>query len=114
MNRDSKIYLAGHDGLVGSAIYRELIDQGYNNIVTRKFTELDLRDQSATEDFFKIMKPDYVFFCAAKVGGIIANSSYKAEFIYDNIMIAANVIHSSWEYGVKKLLNLGSSCVYPK
>ena len=114
MHRNSKIYLAGHDGLVGSAIYRELLAQGYNNIVTRKLPELDLRDQSATEIFFKTERPDYVFLCAAKVGGIIANSSYKAEFIYDNIMIAANVIHSSWVYGVKKLLNLGSSCIYPK
>ena len=114
MNRDSKIYIAGHDGLVGSAVYRELLNQGYNNIVTRKFAELDLRNQNETESFFKTEKPDYVFLCAAKVGGIIANSSYKAEFIYDNIMIAANVINSSWKYGVKKLLNLGSSCIYPK
>ena len=114
MNKNSKIYLAGHDGLVGSAIHRELVDQGYNNIVTRKFAELDLRDQSATEDFFKSERPDYIFLAAAKVGGIMANSSYKAEFIYDNIMIAANVIHSSWRYGIKKLLNLGSSCIYPK
>jgi len=105
MNKNSKIYLAGHDGLVGSAIHRELVDQGYNNIVTRKFAELDLRDQSATEDFFKSERPDYIFLAAAKVGGIMANSSYKAEFIYDNIMIAANVIHSSWRYGIKKLLN---------
>jgi len=114
MNKDSKIYIAGHDGLVGSAIYRELVDQGYTNIVTRKFAELDLRNQSATEDFFKTESPDYVFLCAAKVGGIIANLSYKAEFIYDNIMIAANIIHFSWKYHIKKLLNLGSSCIYPK
>ena len=114
MNKDSKIYIAGHDGLVGTAVYGELINQGYNNIVTRKFTELDLRNQNETENFFKTEKPDYVFLCAAKVGGIIANSSYKAEFIYDNIMIAANVINSSWKHGVKKLLNLGSSCIYPK
>ena len=114
MNRDSKIYLAGHDGLVGSSIYRELVEQGYSNILTREFAELDLRNQSATEDFFKIEKPDYVFLSAAKAGGIIANSSYKAEFIYDNIMIAANIIHFSWKYRVKKLLNLGTSCIYPK
>jgi GDP-L-fucose synthase len=114
MNKDSKIYLAGHDGLVGSAIYGELIKHGYSNIITRKFSELDLRNQADTELFFKAEKPEYVFLAAAKVGGIIANSTYKAEFIYDNIMIAANVIHFSWKYGVKKLLNLGSSCIYPK
>lgn len=114
MNKDSKIYLAGHDGLVGSAIYRELLKQGFENIVTKKFSELDLRNQANTELFFKTEKPEYVFLAAAKVGGIVANSTYKAEFIYDNIMIAANVIHFSWKYGVKKLLNLGSSCIYPK
>jgi len=114
MNKDSKIFLAGHDGLVGSAIYRELLKQGFKNIVTKKFSELDLRNQADTELFFKTEKPEYVFLAAAKVGGIVANSTYKAEFIYDNIMIAANVIHFSWKYGVKKLLNLGSSCIYPK
>ncbi len=114
MNKDSKVYLAGHDGLVGSAIHRGLISHGYSDIITRRFTELDLRNQSETEDFFKTEKPEYVFLAAAKVGGIIANSTYKAEFIYDNIMIASNVIHASWKYGVKKLLNLGSSCIYPK
>lgn len=114
MNKDSKIYLAGHDGLVGSAIYRELVKQGFENIITRKFTELDLKIQADTELFFKTEKPEYVFLAAAKVGGILANSTYKADFIYDNIMIASNIIHSSWKYGVKKLVNLGSSCIYPK
>lgn len=114
MNKDSKIYLAGHNGLVGSAIYRELLKQGFKNIVTKKSSELDLRNQADTELFFKTVKPEYVFLAAAKVGGILANSKYKADFIYDNIMIASNVIHSSWKYGVKKLVNLGSSCIYPK
>jgi len=114
MNKDSKIYLAGHNGLVGSAIHRELVKQGFVNIITRHHTELDLRNQADTELFLKTEQPEYVFLAAAKVGGILANSSYKAEFLYDNIMIAANVIHASWKNGVKKLLNLGSSCIYPK
>lgn len=114
MNKESKIYLAGHDGLVGSAIHRELLRCGYTNVITRTFKELDLRRQADTEAFFNSEKPEYVFLAAAKVGGILANSSYKAEFIYDNVMIAANIIHSSWCNGVKKLLNLGSSCIYPK
>lgn len=114
MDKGSSIYLAGHDGLVGSAILRFLIEQGYTNIITRSFSELDLRNQRAVDDFFSSEKPEYVFLAAAKVGGIIANSRYKAEFIYDNLMIASNVIHASWKYGVQKLLNLGSSCIYPK
>lgn len=114
MDKNSKIYLAGHDGLVGSAIHRELIKQGYVNIITKEFEEFDLRNQAQTDNFLRIEKPEYVILAAAKVGGIIANSTYKAEFIYDNIMIASNVIHASWKYGVKKLLNLGSSCIYPK
>lgn len=114
MQKYSKIYLAGHDGLVGSSIKSELVRKGYLNILTRKFSELDLRDQASVEEFIKLEKPEYVFLAAAKVGGIVANSSYKAEFIYDNIMIAANVINASWKYGVKKLLNLGSSCIYPR
>jgi len=114
MNKDSKIYVAGHTGLVGSAIYRKLIEKGYKNIVARTIDELDLRRQSDVESFFEREKPEYVFLAAAKVGGILANNTYKAEFIYDNIMIAANVINSSYKYGVKKLLNLGSSCIYPK
>jgi GDP-L-fucose synthase len=114
MNKDSKIYIAGHTGLVGSAIYKKLIENGYKNIVARTIEELDLRRQTDVETFFDKERPEYVFLAAAKVGGILANNTYKAEFIYDNIMISANVIHSSYKYGVKKLLNLGSSCIYPK
>lgn len=114
MNKNDKIYLAGHTGLVGSAIHRRLIAAGYENIITRDFSELDLRRQGEVEGFFEKEMPDYVFLAAAKVGGILANSTYKADFIYENIMIAANVIHSSYRFGVKKLLNLGSSCIYPK
>jgi GDP-L-fucose synthase len=111
---DSKIYLAGHEGLVGSNILNKLKEDGYKNIITKSFKELDLRNQQATEDFFKQQQPEYVFLAAAKVGGIMANSTYTAEFIYDNLMIAANMIHASYKYKVKKLLNLGSSCIYPK
>jgi len=114
MNKDSKIYIAGHRGLVGSAILRKLEEKGYQNIVVRTSKELDLRRQEDVERFFDKERPEYVFLAAAKVGGILANNTYKAEFIYDNIMISANVIHSSHKYGVKKLLNLGSSCAYPK
>ncbi len=114
MERDSKIYIAGHRGLVGSALLRKLQEEGYTNIVTRTSKELDIRRQSEVEAFFAAEKPEYVFFAAAKVGGILANSTYKAEFIYDNIMIASNVINSAYKFGVKKLLNLGSSCIYPK
>ena len=114
MNLDSKIYVAGHRGLVGSAIMRKLKEKGYTNLVKRTSRQLDLRNQGATERFFKKEKPEYVFLAAAKVGGVLANDTYKAEFIYDNTMIASNVIHASYEYGVKKLLNLGSSCIYPK
>lgn len=114
MDKNSKIYLAGHDGLVGSALLRGLKDAGYERIIYKHYTELDLRRQEETEKFFAKEKPEYVFFAAAKVGGILANSTYKAEFIYDNLLIAANVIHASYKFGVKKLLNLGSSCIYPK
>ena len=114
MNYNDKIYIAGHRGLVGSAILRKLKDKNYTNLITRTSGELDLKRQADTERFFDKERPDYVFLAAAKVGGILANSTYKAEFIYDNIMIAANVIHSAYRYGVKKLLNLGSSCIYPK
>jgi len=114
MKKDSKIYIAGHRGLVGSAILRKLEEKGYKNIVVRTHKELDLRRQEDVERFFDRERPEYVFFTAAKVGGILANNTYKAEFIYDNIMIFANVIHSSYKYEVKKLLNLGSSCIYPK
>ncbi|NWF75713.1 MAG: GDP-L-fucose synthase [Nitrospirae bacterium] len=114
MNKDSKIYIAGHRGLVGSAILRKLKEKGYRNIVTKTSKQLDLRNQSHTERFFKKEKPEFVFLAAAKVGGIIANNTYRADFIYDNIMIASNIIHAAYKYGVKKLLNLGSSCIYPK
>lgn len=114
MNKQDKIYLAGHRGLVGSAILRKLQSEGFENIITKEFLELDLCSQKQVEEFFENEKPDYVFLAAAKVGGIIANSTYPAEFIYQNIMIAANVINASYKSGVKKLLNLGSSCIYPK
>ncbi|WGS63881.1 GDP-L-fucose synthase family protein [Marinitoga aeolica] len=114
MEKNAKIYVAGHRGLVGSAIVRKLKELGYTNIITRTHKELDLTDQKATREFFEKEKPEYVFLAAAKVGGILANNTYKAEFIYQNIMIAANVIEASYRYGVKKLLNLGSSCIYPK
>jgi GDP-L-fucose synthase len=114
MEKNEKIYLAGHKGLVGSAIHRILIREGFTNIITKTSSELDLCNQSAVEEFFKSEKPDYVILAAAKVGGIMANSTYPAEFIYKNIMIAANVIDASYRYGVKKLLNLGSSCIYPR
>lgn len=114
MNKQDKIYVAGHKGLVGSAIMKKLAAEGFENIITREFSELDLCNQLAVEKFFETEKPAYVILAAAKVGGIMANSTYPAEFIYDNIMIAANVINSSYKSGVKKLLNLGSSCIYPK
>ena len=114
MDKNAKIYVAGHRGMVGSAIVRKLQDQGYSNIIVRTSKELDLRRQADTESFFSSEKPDYVFLAAAKVGGIIANNTYKAEFIYTNLVIASNVIHASYKSGVKKLLNLGSSCIYPK
>jgi len=114
MEYDSKIYIAGHTGLVGSAVKRKLEGEGYHNLVLRSHSEIDLTRQSEVEEFFRQEKPEYVFLCAAKVGGIMANSTYPAEFIYRNIMIAGNVINSSCQSGVKKLLNLGSSCIYPK
>lgn len=114
MNKDSKIYIAGHRGMVGSAIIRRLNELGYNNIIHRELNELDLRRQEQVEIFFEEEKPDYVFLAAAKVGGIHANNTYPAEFIYDNLMIEANIIHSAYKSGVKKLLFLGSSCIYPK
>jgi GDP-L-fucose synthase len=114
MNRDAKIYVAGHKGMVGSAIKRRLEAEGYRNLVFRSHAELDLTRQAEVEDFFSSEKPEYVFLSAAKVGGIMANSTYPAEFIYENIMISTNIIHSSYKAGVKKLLNLGSSCIYPK
>ncbi len=114
MDKNSKIYIAGHRGLVGSAIVRKLQSLGYTNLLTRTSRELDLRNQAAVAEFFEQEKPDYVFLAAAKVGGIMANSTYGAEFIYDNIMIQTNIIHNSYKSGVKKLLFLGSSCIYPK
>lgn len=114
MNNKSKIYIAGHRGLVGSALVRKLQSLGYSNLITRMRSDLDLSNQQAVTDFFTKEKPEYVFLAAAKVGGILANSTYKADFIYENIQIAANVIQASHKHGVKKLLNLGSSCIYPK
>src|SRR3990172_318209 len=108
------IYIAGHNGLVGSAILRNLKEKGYVDIVCRTSKELDLRRQSDTEKFFEEERPEYVYLAAAKVGGILANITYTAQFIYDNMAIAMNVINSAYRYGVKKLLNLGSSCIYPK
>jgi GDP-L-fucose synthase len=114
MNKDSKIYVAGHRGLVGSAIYRALQEQGYTNLVYRTSKELDLRDKFQVDQFFVEEKPEFVFLAAAKVGGIIANNEYPADFIRDNLMIQTNVIDASYRNNVKKLLFLGSTCIYPK
>ena len=114
MNVDDKIYVAGHRGMVGSAIIRKLQNEGYKNIITSTSKELDLRNQQAVEAFFADEKPEYVFLAAAKVGGIHANNTFRADFIYENLMIECNVIHSSFVNKVKKLLFLGSSCIYPK
>ena len=111
---NSKIYIAGHHGMVGSALKRKLEKEGYSDLILRNSRELDLRQQSAVNDFFAVEKPEYVFLAAAKVGGILANNLYRAEFLYDNLMIEANVIHASYVHGVNKLLFLGSSCIYPK
>src|SRR6476646_7610838 len=114
MKSTDKIYVAGHTGLVGSAIVRLLIKNGYTNIVTRPSAELDLREQQKVRDFFTEEKPKYVFLAAARVGGILANQTYPADFIYDNLAIQTNVIHESYRNNVEKLLFLGSSCIYPK
>lgn len=114
MNKSDKIFVAGHRGMVGSAILRKLKMDGYKNILVRNSKELDLRNQLHVEDFFQSEKPDYVFLAAAKVGGILANSTYKASFMYDNLSIQNNVIHAAYKNHVKKLLFLGSSCIYPK
>ncbi len=114
MEKASKIYVAGHRGMVGSAIVRKLNEEGFDNILVRKSSELDLRNQQAVNNFFLQEKPDYVFLAAAKVGGIHANNTYKADFLYDNLMIEANIIHAAYTNKVKKLLFLGSSCIYPK
>ncbi len=114
MDKKAKIYVAGHRGMVGSAIVRELEKLGYQNIVTRTSAELDLRNQTAVDAFYQTEKPDYVFVAAAKVGGILANNTYRAEFLYDNLCIQNNLIHGAYVHNVKKLLFLGSSCIYPK
>ncbi len=114
MEKNSLIFVAGHKGLVGSAVVRELQSKGYNNLILKTSAELDLRNQAETERFFAETKPEYVFLAAARVGGIGANTVFRAEMIYNNLMIESNVIHSSWKFGVKKLLFLGSSCIYPK
>ena len=114
MEKQAKIYVAGHRGMVGSAIVRELNRLGYFNLIVRTSAELDLRNQAAVEVFYKKEKPDYVFVAAAKVGGILANNTYRAEFLYDNMCIQNNLIHNAHVFGVKKLLFLGSSCIYPK
>jgi len=114
MKHDAKIYIAGHNGMVGSAIVRKLSSLGYTSLVVRTSKELDLRRQEQVESFFAKEKPDYVFLAAAKVGGIMANSTYPADFMYDNMIIEMNVIHSAWQNQVKKLLFLGSSCIYPR
>jgi len=114
MDLTSRIYIAGHRGMVGSALLRKLRSNGFSNFVLRTSAELDLRNQEAVNSFFETERPDYVFLAAAKVGGIMANNTFRAEFIYDNMMIQNNIIHSSYVYGVRKLLFLGSSCIYPK
>jgi GDP-L-fucose synthase len=114
LEKQAKIYIAGHRGMVGSAIHRKLIKEGFTNFIISTSAELDLRDQVQVAEFFKTHKPDYVFLAAAKVGGIIANNTYRAEFLYDNLQIQNNVIHNSYLNGVKKLMFLGSSCIYPK
>ena len=114
MQRNSRIFIAGHRGMVGSAIVRLLQREGFNELLGKSSSELDLRNQSEVDAFFEVEKPEYVFLAAAKVGGILANNTYRADFLYDNLMIESNIIHSAWKHGVKKLLFLGSSCIYPK
>src|SRR6201995_5582949 len=114
MDKNSRIYIAGHRGMVGSAIYRKLKSEGFTNFVTRTSDVLDLRSQDQVADFFNSEKPDYVFLAAAKVGGILANNTYRAEFLYDNLMIQNKIIDAAYRSGVKKLMFLGSSCIYPK
>jgi GDP-L-fucose synthase len=114
MDKNSKIYVAGHNGMVGSAIVRKLEKEGYHNFVLRSSKQLDLRNQQGVAEFFEVEKPAYVFLAAAKVGGIVANDTYRAQFLYDNLMIQSNIIHHSYLNGVEKLVFLGSSCIYPK
>src|SRR5690606_14795644 len=114
MQKDAKIYVAGHRGMVGSAIVRRLQELGFTRLILRTLAALDLRDQRAVNSFFEKENPEFVFLAAAKVGGILANDTFKADFLYDNLMIQNNVIHASYQFGVRKLLFLGSSCIYPK
>ncbi|MEI6185139.1 MAG: GDP-L-fucose synthase, partial [Bacteroidota bacterium] len=114
MEKNSKLYVAGHRGMVGSALIRKLEEKGFQNIITKTSAELDLRNQQAVNNFFESEKPNYVFIAAAKVGGIVANDTYRADFVYENLMIEANIIHASYLNKVEKLLFLGSSCIYPK
>jgi GDP-L-fucose synthase len=114
MHKQDKIYVAGHRGMVGSAIQRKLEAEGFHNLLLKTSGELDLRDTVAVKAFFEEARPDYVFLAAARVGGILANDTYRADFLYDNLMVQNSVIHSSWKTGVKKLMFLGSSCIYPK
>ena len=114
MKKDAKIYVAGHKGLVGSAIWKNLESKGYNNLIGRTIDELDLMDAKVVADFFAMEKPEFVFLAAAKVGGIVANNTYRGQFIYENLMIQNNIIHNAWKFGVKKLLFLGSTCIYPR
>ncbi len=114
MGKKSKIYVSGHRGMVGSAIVRKLEKEGYKNLITRSSSEIDLRNQQSVNDFFQENKPEYVFLAAGKVGGIVANNTFRAEFIYDNLMIESNIIAASYRNDVKKLMFLGSSCIYPK
>jgi GDP-L-fucose synthase len=114
MQQDAKIYVAGHRGMVGAALMRRLTQAGYQNLITQTSQQLDLRNQAEVADFFAAEKPEYVLLAAAKVGGIVANNTYRADFLYDNLMIQSNVIGQSYQHGVKKLLFLGSSCIYPK
>src|ERR1039457_200553 len=114
MEKNNKIYVAGHMGMVGSAIEKALKNNGYSDIIGRSIAELDLMDQKAVAEFFSMNRPEYVFLAAAKVGGILANNTFRAQFLYENLMIQNNIIHNSYKYGVKKLLFLGSSCIYPR
>jgi len=114
LEKHAKIYVAGHTGLVGSAIWKNLQQKGYTSLLGKTLDELDLRNQCDVECFFETEKPDYVFLAAAKVGGIVANNTYRADFIYENLQIQNNIVHSAWKFGVKKLLFLGSTCIYPK
>ena len=114
MDKNAKIYVAGHNGMVGSAIVRLLKSNGFNNLQLKSSKELDLCNQKSVNDFFEVNQPEYVFLAAAKVGGILANNTYRVDFLYDNLMISSNIIHAAYQYKVKKLLFLGSSCIYPK